>query len=183
MDNISHPARLSPRIYIPGAREVGESIPSWGAVFFFVILVAMGVKGGAAASSGMIPNPGMIVTAAGTAVVDRTNKLFEGVTKVGEELASSVESIRDSLVQAANTMRTFFSMSTSFIIGFQKMLQGLIGSALNIVTVIKGIMNSMFDTMTVLVYTITTAMNLVGSVDNGPPGSAMKTMISIINAF
>jgi hypothetical protein len=170
-------------LYLPTAREVGESIPSWGSMFFLILLVAIGIKGGASVASGVIPNPGIIATAAGKAVVDRTNILFEDVTKVGDELSSSIGSIRESLVQAAQTMRTFFTMITSFVISFQKMLQGLVGSALNIITVIKGILNSLFDTMTILIYTITTAMNLVGSVDNGPPGSAMRTMINIINAF
>jgi len=152
-------------------------------MFLFIILVSMGVKGGSSVASGDIPNPGMIVDAAGKAVVGRVNVLFEDVVKVGEELSESIVSIRSSLVQAAQTMRTFFTMVTSFVVSFTKMLQGLMGSALNMVTVIKGLLNSLFDTMTVLVYTINTSMNLVGSVDNGPPGRAMRTMIGIINAF
>jgi hypothetical protein len=179
---MEQPAGIA-ELYIPPADEVGKSIPSWGAMFLFVILVTMGVKGGSAAASGAIPNPGMIVEAAGKAVVDRVDVLFEDVTKVGEELSDSIVSIRNSLVQAAQTMRTFFTMVTSFVISFAKMLQGLMGSALNMVTVIKGLLNSLFDTMTILVYTISTSMNLVGSVDNGPPGQAMRTMIGIINAF
>jgi hypothetical protein len=170
-------------LYIPPADEIGKSIPSWGAMFIFIMLVTIGLKGGAAAATGNIPNPGMIVDAAGKAVVDRVDVLFEDVTKVGEELSDSIVSIRNSLVQAAQTMRTFFTMVTSFVISFSKMLQGLMGSALNMVTVIKGLLNSLFDTMTILVYTITTSMNLIGSIDNGPPGHAMKTMIGIINAF
>ena len=168
---------------IPTPAEVGKSIPSWGSMLFFIVIVTMGVKGGSAAASGMIPNPGMIVDAAGTAVVKRVDDLFEDVTKVGEELSGSVSAIRKSLVQAAQTMRTFFTMITNFVISFTKMLQGLMGSALNMVTTIKGILNSMFDTMSILVYTINTSMNLVGSVDNGPPGAAMKTMVGLINAF
>ena len=172
-----------PHVYFPTSSEIGKSIPSWGSLFFFILLVTLGIKGGSFVATGDIPNPGMITTAAGKAVVDRTNKLFEGVTEVGEELSTSIGSIRDSLVESAQTMRTFFNMTTSFVIQFQKMLQGMVGSALQIITVIKGIMGSMFDTMSILVYTISTSMNLVSSVDNGPPGSAMRTMISIINAF
>lgn len=180
----SAPTKLTGwNVHIPTPLDIGNSIPSWGSTFFLIILVTMGIKGASAALSGSIPNPGMITTAAGSAVVERTDQLFDGVVKVGEELSSSVSSIRQSLVESADTMRTFFTMTTSFVITFQKMLQGLIGSALNIVTTIKGILNSLFDTMTILVYTITTSMNLIGSVDNGPPGSAMRTMINIINAF
>lgn len=178
----------------PGPNDIGASIPSWGTMLILSVLLAMGVRGYAEAtkSSGttgkrsnmsLLMNPAEIITIAGEAVVDRVDKLFGDVMEVGKELGDSVSIIKQTLVSLSTLLRTFFKMATSFVISFQRMLQGLLGSALNLLTVIKGLLSSLMDTMTVLVYTIKSAMNLVGSVDNGPPGHAMRAMIDVINAL
>ena len=173
---------------------LGASIPSWGVLLIFSTILAMGIRGyaettSASGASGerskldLLLNPAGLMTVAGEAVVSRVDTLFDGVIEVGKELSESIVVIRKSLEDLASVLRTFFKMTTSFIIGFQRMLQGLVGSSLNIITVIKGILSSLMDTMTVLVYTITTSMNLVGSVENGPPGRAMRAMIDVINTL
>lgn len=190
------PVPMSVNITIepPGLANMGASIPSWGILLIFAAILSMGVRGYAettssAGASGdrskmdLLLNPAGILTIAGEAVVSRVDQLFEGVIDVGKELSESIVVIRQSLEDLASLLRTFFKMVTSFVISFQKMLQGLVGSALNIVTVIKGILASLMDTMTVLVYTITTSMNLVGSVENGPPGRAMRAMVDVINSL
>jgi hypothetical protein len=167
-----------------------DSFADWGKILILAILLGMGVRGYSEAlklnkgddnAISMIMNPMMILNTAGEAVVERTDQLFEGVIKVGNELSSSVGIIRETIVETSQLLRTMFTLSTSFIIRFQKILQGLIGSGLGILQNIKNTLNSLMETMGVIIFTMDTGMNLSKSVMNGPPGKAMKTMTELIN--
>lgn len=164
----------------------------WGKVLILSMLLGMIIRGysqsiGAAKGKDsalkMIMNPMMIMTTATNAVVDRTDKLFGGVMRVGNELTNSVGVIRDSIQQTAMLLRTMFTLITSFVIRFTRILQGVMGSALGIFQNIKQILRSLMETTGVIMYTAETGVNLSQSVMNGPPGQAMKVMANIINAL
>lgn len=167
-----------------------DTFLDWGKVLLLGILLAMGVHGYANFSKTenegafeLITNPMMILSTATEAVIDRTNQLFGGVIKVGNELTSSVEIIKESLQSIATLLRAFYSMVTAFIIRFQKILQGLLGSALGIFGNIKHLLQSLMETSSVVIYTAETGVNLSQSVMNGPPGQAMRKMADLINAL
>lgn len=169
-----------------------DTFLDWGKVLLLGILLAMGVHGYANTSASvsekdgafaLITNPMLILTTATEAVIDRTNQLFTGVIKVGNELTESVEIIKETLQSIATLLRAFYSMVTAFVIRFQKILQGVLGSALGLFGTIKNLLQSLMETSSVVIYTAETGVNLSQSVMNGPPGQAMRKMADLINAL
>jgi phage-related protein len=167
-----------------------DSFANWGKILILAIILGMGVRGYAEAlkfnkgddnAISLIMNPMMILNTAGEAVVKRTDQLFEGVIKVGNELTSSIGVIRETIFGVSQMLRSLYGMVTSFVIRFQQLLQGVMGSALGIFTNIRNILTSLMETMGVVMYTMDSGMNLSKSVMNGPPGQAMKTMADLIN--
>lgn len=164
----------------------------WGKVFLLSILIGMTIRGYAQAigamkgkdgSLSLLMNPMLILTTATNATVERTDQLFGGVMRVGNELTQSVSVIRDSITSVATLLRELFTIITAFVIRFTKILQGVMGSALGIFQNMKQILNSLMETAGVIIYTAETGVNLSQSVMNGPPGKAMKTMANLINAL
>lgn len=164
----------------------------WGKVLILSIVLGITVRGYAQAiglrkgkddALTLITNPMLILTTATNAVVDRTDQLFSGVIRVGNELTESVKIIRDSIQAVAVLLRTMYTLITSFVIRFIKILQGIIGSALGTFQNVKQILTSLMETAGVIIYTAETGVNLSQSVMNGPPGRAMKVMADLINAL
>jgi phage-related protein len=164
----------------------------WGKVLLLSILLGMMFRGYAqaiGASKGkdgalsLILNPMQILNTATESVIDRTDQLFSGVIRVGNELTTSVSVIRDSIHNIATLLRTLFTIITAFVIRFTKILQGIMGSVLGTFQNVRQILTSLMETAGVIIYTAETGVNLSQSVMNGPPGRAMRTMADLINAL
>jgi hypothetical protein len=164
----------------------------WGKVLLLSILIGMMFRGYAqalGASKGednalsLLLNPMKILNTATESVVDRADQLFGGVIKVGNELTNSVSVIRDSIQSVATLLRTLYTLITSFVIRFTKILQGIMGSLLGSFQNLKQILTSLMETAGVIIYTADTGMKLSQSVMNGPPGKAMRSMADLINAL
>jgi signal transduction histidine kinase len=164
----------------------------WGKVLLLSLLLGMMFRGYAQAlgtvndkegALSVILNPMSILTTATNSVVERTDQLFGGVIRVGNELTRSVSIIRDSIQNVAQLLRTLFTIITAFVIRFTKILQGIMGSLLGSFQNMKQILNGLMETAGVIIYTAETGVNLSQSVMNGPPGKAMRTMADLINAL
>lgn len=164
----------------------------WGKVLLLSILLGMIFRGYAQAigvskdkegALSLLMNPMQILNTATDSVVERTDQLFGGVMKVGNELTRSVSVIRESIQSVAQLLRTLFTIITAFVIRFTKILQGIMGSLLGSFQNMKQILNSLMETAGVIIYTAETGVNLSQSVMNGPPGKAMRTMADLINAL
>lgn len=164
----------------------------WGKVLLLSLLLGMIFRGYAQAigaskdkegALSLLLNPMQILNTATNSVVERTDQLFDGVIQVGNELTRNVSIIRESIQSVARLLRTLFTIITTFVIRFTKILQGIMGSLLGSFQNLKQILTNLIETAGVIIYTAETGVNLSQSVMNGPPGKAMRTMADLINAL